>query len=201
MITELINSNSYNVFVPSIQEEINFKPLTVLQYKSLLAGCYNNPLFNNGFKKELFDIFENNNQKNVIPTEYDIYIYALYIRYYDIASTYKGHNIQLIQPKNITFNNLEFKCCIPSKEIFIEYTNYLEHINPTPDNFLLAEFAKHLESNDLSFESKIDLLKQYQPQDLISLLQNIDTYKSTIKDNYYLSDNVSIPFGSSLLLE
>lgn len=203
MFDELIKNSNYNVFIPSLQNYVKFKPLNILQYKKIIASSYNNVL-NLGFKLSLFEILENNKlDSNFIPTEFDLYVYGLYVRYYDVSEYYKQQEISLKQPLNYTAaNNFKIKFCIPTIQQFFDYTKYVNGlISKTKNDLLISELAKYADFEQLIFSEKIEHLKTFSIEDLNNHLKNIDIYKQSINNILQVNDSIHLPFNSALILE
>jgi hypothetical protein len=203
MFNDLIKNSSYDVFIPSLQDYIKFKPLNILQYKKIIANSYNNNLLSLGFKSTLFEILEDNKStSNFVPTEFDLYTYGLYVRYYDISNYYKGYEIVLKKPTNYTTaDNSAIKFYIPSIQEFFEYVEYINNLeSKTENSLLIGELAKYADFKQHTFLEKIQKIKTFSINDINNHLKNIDTYKQAIKDLLRV-DSIYLPFNSALILE
>jgi hypothetical protein len=203
MFEELKDNNSYYVFIPSLQKEIKFKPLSIYQYKKIIADSYNNSFLNLGFKLSLFEIMLENSLENIQPNEYDLYVYGIYIRYYDVSKTFNKLQINLKQPLPFKIeqnNKIPFN--IPSITEIKEYNNYLYSLeDKTANNLLMAEFGKYTLFENISFIDKIQIIKKYSIEDLNQYLKTIDNYKQTLLSLLQITSNTYLPFNSSLILE
>lgn len=204
MFDELFKKSNYKVFIPSVQDYIEFKPLSVLQYKKIIASSYNNNFLHLGFKTSLFEVLENNKlSTDFIPTELDLYVYGLYVRYFDISQYYKDQKISLKEPANFLLeDNNKIKFRIPTVDEFYSYVEYINSLkDKTENNLLIAELAKYAHFKHTSFNEKIDFILNSSIEDLNDLLKSIDKFKASINKILQITDTIRLPFTSALILE
>jgi hypothetical protein len=172
IINEKNRTSAYDVFLPSLKQNIKFKPLTIEQFKCVVDSATKVPYLNVGFQQELNNIIKNNiisDDQNIFDsiTEIDKLVIAINIRINDVSQTYRDKNIlfkkddilNLLLPDKITLKNesILIECSVPKITVEEKYNNYVTtKFNETiseesaiKDIFnlmLIAEAAKYIDN-------------------------------------------------------
>jgi hypothetical protein len=227
-IISLINEKkSYNVYIPSLDQEVKFKPLSVKQLKKVLDESIIQKFYNVGFNIELHTIIKENIVGNIEVdklTEYDRYFIALSIRLHDISDHYNGVPIQVDlklpefkhpSSKEINNNNIIIRCNIPTLDIDNIFCKYIEELvnkhkeaRTALETMFTAELSKYITEiqidetifkfSDYSFSDWVSLISDLPISLFTELLVYIDSVKNTITSLYTISDDEVLPYNVDL---
>ena len=198
------------IFVPSIQKQIDFKPLTIKQYKDILKSNRLNQFKGTGFNLGIINVIEEGLNSIELITDFDKHIIALKLRYRDILLKEIIQKVKHPKEKKIK----EDIYCVTLKAPFLnlekQYTEYiLQNKNSSADMLILAEIVKYISylsinSTDINFninyKDKIDIVKDIPVPILAKCINYIDTVKEDINKYYDTIGYTHSKYSVSLLI-
>jgi len=191
---------TYNVYIPSQNKEVQFKPLLVKQFTDLLNCSYNIPFLNISFNLKLNEIIKHNIVTEDSITEFDKFVIALYIRQNDLSFDTTINSTE--HPKDTTIQTIP--CSVPTIEKEDEYLNYITSLlkqnNFNKDTLLIAEIAKYI-NWDISFEEKVKQTFSLSIDILAKIIKYIDSVKNTVAGIYKQPNSITLPYNVSLFIE
>lgn len=188
-------------YVPSLEKEVIFKPLTIGQFKIIL---------NEDFNSSFINVLKENCTKATDLTNFDKEIILLQIHLNEIKETPVTNKI-VEHPKEQVVEEGFYKITIAPLILTqeLEAYSYANTLNKNDkDSLLLVEIAKYIntlvinneEINwNISFISKIKILKDIPIQILANCVLCIDSIKKQIKA-YYQQNNIDYRYDISLLV-
>jgi hypothetical protein len=194
-------------FVPSKQDNINCKKITINDFLTILQLNEKYPFFNLGFNIGFINFLKTYNKPFTI---FDKEILLLQININEIKET-NILNSTVIHPDDITLIDglYSIKLTIPSIEQDLNYGEFIIENNiKDRDNLLLLEVSKHiieLSINNTEFNCSIEIKQQLNtvknlPAHIIAkCVTYIDTYKKLIKD-VYSQNNIDYKYSIDLLV-
>lgn len=200
------------MFIPSLQKNITFLPVTIEQYNSVLQADTSNKRFNLGFNIAFIDTIKNNCTENISITNFDKFIIGLQVFINEVKEmNFNFTDIQHPTSQVIKDNLYTFQLDIPTIEYEQAVCKFILKNNITdPNSLLLCEIAKHLTSLQLdnvnlnlptNIESKIEILKRVSINSLVLCMEYIDNVKTDIKNYYTVAANdPNLKYSLSLLV-
>jgi hypothetical protein len=194
-------------FVPSKQQELNFKELTIGQLKEIYF--FNNTMknstgFNYGFIKTLLQ----NNDTTLTSFDKEILFLQIVqkeLRKKDIINNTISHP----QPVEVKEGIYQLTVSFPLITHELEICSIISNFKKIDKNILLLiEITKYIDSifinntqidSNVTFDKKVNLVKQLPPYILATCIKLIDQSKRTIK-NYYTTNNLTYSYDISLLV-
>jgi hypothetical protein len=199
------------MFIPSLQREVNYKPLTIEQYYKIAHQNILYPKLNLGFNIGFIETILINCTEQINLTSFDKNIIALQIYINELQEKNILLSIEHPQGRVINYNDYIFNIAIPTLNTDLEFSNYIIQNNITDINMLLmCEIAKYI--NEITFkdtiiqypqaiEEKLNILKQIPPKTLVRCMEYIDGVKNTINDYYLLyTNNPDVKYSISVLM-
>jgi hypothetical protein len=202
------------MFIPSLQKNINFKSLTIEQYKNIALFNSLYPSLNIGFNIAFINTIIENCTEKIQLTNFDKNIIGLQIHLNDIKEKniiFKNLNITHPTSKIFKSGLYSFELSIPTLDIELECNNLIIQNNITNVNDLLYyEIAKYitcikLNNVDINYNgsilNKINILKKIPSKTLVYCMLYIDEAKTNTELYYTVISNIpSLKFNMLLLV-
>ena len=198
------------IFVPSIQKQIDFKPLTIKQYKDILKSNRLNQFKGTGFNLGIINVIEEGLNSIELITDFDKHIIALQLRYRDILLKEIIQKVKHPKEKKIKEDIYCVTLKVPFLNLEKQYTEYiLQNKNSSADMLILAEIVKYISylsinSTDINFninyKDKIDIVKDIPVPILAKCINYIDTVKEDINKYYDTIGYTHSKYSVSLLI-
>jgi hypothetical protein len=194
-------------FIPSKQNNINCKKITINDFLTILDLHQKHPFINLGFNIGLINFLKSYNNTF---TAFDKEILLLQIHINEIKETSISNN-SIIHPDDYTLTDglYHIKLTIPSIEQDLSYSEFIIQNNiKDRDNLLLLEVSKHiieLSINNTPFnynveiEQQLNIIKKLPAHIIAKCVVFIDGYKKLIK-NFYTQNNIDYKYGIGLLV-
>lgn len=188
-------------YIPSIEKEIVFNPLTIGQFKEIL---------NNKFNFSFIKILKENCTESINLTNFDKEVVLLQIHFNEIIEKNILNKI-IEHPKEQIVEEGLYKITImpPTLTQELETCLYIDTLNEDDkDSLLLGEIAKYTSSLIVNNEEinwniklfdKIKFLKEVPSYILAKCIICIDNVKKQVK-TYYQQNNTNYKYDISLLV-
>lgn len=188
-------------YIPSIDKEVTFKPLTIGQFKTILNGDFNS---------SFISVLKENCTEATNLTNFDKEIILLQIHLNEIKEIPTTNKI-VEHPKEQVVEEGLYKITIAPLILTqeLEAYSYANTLNKNDkDSLLLVEIAKYINTLvinneeidwNISFISKIKILKDIPTQILANCVLCIDSIKKQIKA-YYQQNYIDYRYDISLLV-
>jgi hypothetical protein len=186
----------YPVYIVSKKTTLNFKDLTIKDFKQLIKQDLNTIEFKQTINNIINDNISNIDEITVLDRD----VILLYIKEYNFKKfeTDINDHIQKNNYTNISKHLNDIELYIPSIKDEQVYFDFITNTNLSINDKFLSELAFFIKC-DSSIIDRINTLKHLSIETLTEIVSFIDGYKLFVKSLYNI-DNIQQPYSIELFL-